>query len=119
MTTHKEKRARRRWGAEEKRALVNKWQESGLSARQFGLREGVPAANLLNWLSSEPSAAVPQRAAVKFTPVQVAPTRAAPEQSADRAVLELVLHGGARVRVLDGADARMVSELVLAVARGV
>lgn len=117
---HREKRTRRRWSTEDKRALVDRWQASGLSARQFGAREGVPPANLLKWRSSAAAVSAPRRAAVKFTPVQVGkpePPRAA-EQAAERAVVEFVLQGGARVRVLDGADARIMSELVLAVARG-
>ena len=93
---------------------------SGLSARQFGVREGVPPANLLKWRNASGAVTTPSRTAVKFTPVQVAkPERPrAPEQGAERAVVELVLQGGALVRVLEGADARIVSELVLAVARG-
>lgn len=118
MTAQMEKRKRKRWSAEEKRALLVRWRASGLSARQFAPREGVSPANLLRWRGS--AVATPQRGTVKFTPVQVVKTEStrAGEQTPPRAVLELVLHGSARVRVLDGADVRMVSELVLAVARG-
>jgi transposase-like protein len=117
MTAQVEKRKRKRWSAEEKRALLVRWRASGLSARQFAPREGVSPANLLRWRSS--AVATPERGAVKFTPVQVVKTESLrAEQTPTRAVLELVLHGGARVRVLDGADVRMISELVLAVARG-
>jgi transposase-like protein len=123
MTTHTEKRARHRWSADEKRTMVQKWQASGLSARKFGVREGISAANLLRWRDAHATAERPQRsrrATVKFAPVRVAKveTERAADDASSRAVLELVLHGGARVRVLEGADVRMVSELVLAVARG-
>ena len=121
MTAQAEKRKRKRWSAEEKRALLVRWRASGLSARQFAPREGVSPANLLRWRTSAvATVATPQRGTVKFTPVQVVKTESSrvAEQTPTRAVLELVLHGGARVRVLDGADVRMVSELVLAVARG-
>ena len=122
MTMHMEKKSRSRWSAEEKRALLQKWQASGLSARKFGVREGISAANLLRWRGSDAPLARPQRrprATVKFAPVTVAKTETSQrgDDASSRAVLEFVLHGGARVRVLEGADARMVSELVLAVAR--
>ncbi len=52
---------------------------------------------------------------VTFAPVHVEEAPVRHDETGARVQLELVL-GSARVRVFAGADARMVSELVLAVA---
>lgn len=121
MTTQAEKRTRRRWSAEQKRSLLREWEASGLSAYKFARAQDVPAANLLKWRSSASAPTQHQPRTVTFAPVQVesGSSKRSADPGHERAVLELILDGGARVRVLAGADARMVSELVLAVGRGV
>jgi len=122
MTGQREKRRRRRWSEEEKRTLVQRWKASGLSARDFAIQEGLSASNLSNWSSPRRSSAAregtrsnkPVRT-VTFAPVEVAKTPSQADDAGSRVQLELVV-GSARVLVFEGADARMVSELVLAVA---
>lgn len=122
MTTAAEKRKRRRWTGEQKRSLLQQWEASGLSAYKFARAQDVPAANLLKWRGSPSTSGGLRSRAVAFAPVQVANDSSKREADAvrrERAVLELILDGGTRLRVLDGADPRMVSELVLAVGRRV
>ena len=122
MTGQPEKRRRRRWDAEEKRRLVERWKASGLSARECAVQEGLPASNLSKWSKPRRDAATrrgktkPLRT-VTFASVQVPKKPSLHKEAGGHVQLELVL-GSARVRVFAGADARMVSELVLAVAGG-
>jgi transposase-like protein len=113
---------RRRWSDEEKRVLVQRWQSSGLSAREFGEREGVRFQYLWNWKSaqSKDACARKARAAITFAPVRVkdgAELVRAEVADAQRVALELALDGGVRIRVFSGADMRAVSELVNALSR--
>ena len=118
MTAQPEKRGRRRWNAAEKSALVQKWQTSGLSAREFGMREGVSAANLTRWRCAKDALKRSERAAMVFAPVHVTAANLEREARSGRAVLELVLQGDTRVRVLEGADSKVIGELIAALVRG-
>jgi transposase-like protein len=115
-------RHRRRWSDEEKRAFVQRWQSSGLSAREFGEREGVRFQYLWNWKSaqSKTGPARKARAAITFAPVRVKDNAAlvrAEIADTQRVAIELALDGGVRIRVFSGADIRAVSELVNALSQ--
>jgi transposase-like protein len=112
-------RRRRRRSAEEKRSLLESWRASGLSAREFCRREGVQKASLWRWrreLEVSESEARKSKASITFAPVHVASLR--PVSTTERVVAEVVVRE-MRVRVLDGADAAQVADLVKALLGGV
>jgi transposase-like protein len=120
MQQDKVVRRRRRWSAEEKEALLNAWRASGLSAREFSRREGLQKTSLWRW-SREPrqavSAARKQKASITFAPVHVANAASKLVASAERVVAEVLVRD-VRVRVLAGADATQVADLVKALTGG-
>ena len=101
---------------------MERWEASGLSAREFGIKEGFPSANLWSWKKRLAKAAAVRgtRESITFAPVHVkdrsALVRAEP-LDAQRVALELALDGGVRIRVFAGADMGAVSELVSALSR--
>lgn len=116
----KDVRRRGRWSEEEKRVLVARWQASGLSAREFGAREGILVGNLWNWKSLQAKAPRKSREAITFAPVRVkgeASVVRTDVLDASRIAMELAFESGVRLRVFSGADMRAVGELVDALSR--
>lgn len=111
---------RRRRSAAEKESLLKAWRSSGLSAREFSRREGLQKTSLWRW-SREPGLAVAEgrkpKALITFAPVHVANAASRPVVLAERVVAEVLVRD-LRVRVLAGADAAQVADLVKALSGG-
>jgi transposase-like protein len=119
MQKDRDVRERRRWSAEEKRELLERWKASGEPASEFARKEGLSPGNLWRWqrdgVEAEPEPAPRARAAITFAPVQVSRAGAAVvSNGVGRPWLEVVVHDGLRVRVLEGADMDAASRFVLA-----
>lgn len=117
MQAQSARRTRGRWSEDEKRGYVSRWEASGLTAREFGKREGVRPENLYRW-QRETAPAAPQapRPSVTFTPVKVS-TPVESERSSELAsglAIEVELPSGVRVRVYRGADIRAANEVLSA-----
>ena len=114
-------RRRRRRSPEEKDALLKAWRTSGLSAREFSRREGLQKTSLWRW-SREPRQAAPEarkpKASITFAPVHVANAASKPVTSAERVLAEVLVRD-LRVRVLAGAYAAQVANLVKALSGGI
>jgi transposase len=92
---------------------VERWQRSGLSAEEFGAREGLKPKQLGWWrwrLRSSPPASAPE---VQFLPVHVVDSSGPPAGSGT--TLEVALPNGRVIRVPSGFDAAML-ERVLSIA---
>jgi hypothetical protein len=118
----KQTRQRVRRSEDEKRGLLDAWKKSGLSARAFGVREGVKTSCLWRWKRAS-GAKVSAREAkprpsITFAPVQV--TKSAPRSSATSEIVqvEVVLGRDLRVRVFEGADIVQVGRLIHALIGG-
>ncbi len=93
---------------------VERWVDSGLTAREFAAEIGVNPSTLAHWrwrLSVEGSAQASVRAAPAFVEVVEAPgvVEAGPREAEP---LELVLPGGLRVRVPVNFDPSSLKRLV-------
>lgn len=82
--------ARRRWSAEEARAILKRLDAAGLGVREFAARHGLDAQRLYRWRA--------QLAAAGQTP---APAFVEINRSASAAI-EVVLRSGHVIRVRDG-----------------
>jgi transposase-like protein len=113
-------RRRRRRSPEEKDSLLKAWRASGLSAREFSRREGLQKTSLWRW-SREPRQVAPEarktKASITFAPVHVSSATSKPMTSTERVVAEVLVRD-VRVRVLAGADAAQVADLVKALSGG-
>jgi transposase-like protein len=114
-------RRRRRRSPDEKDSLLQAWRTSGLSAREFSRREGLQKTSLWRW-SREPRQTTPEarkpKASITFAPVHVANATSKLVTSTERVVAEVLVRD-VRVRVLAGADAAQVADLVKALSGGV
>ena len=100
--------ASRYWREEDARTVLTAWRASGLSAVEFGRRNGVSARRLLRWASVVGSGGVVERS-LSF--VELTNDGGAPP--ARRDALEIVV-GGAVVRVAGGFDPALLAEVVRA-----
>jgi transposase-like protein len=89
------------------REMLDRQRASGLSVAAFCRRHGVCAASLYAWKRRLRSVA----AAPPFVEAKVTGVPAAAEAAG---VIEVCLRGGRRLRVGRGFDARLLSELVVA-----
>ena len=100
--------------------MLQAWRASGLSAREFSRREGLQKTSLWRW-SREPRPSAPDarksKASITFAPVHVANAMSKPATSTERVVAEVLVRD-VRVRVLAGADAAQVADLVKALSGG-
>ena len=113
-------RRRRRRSTDEKASLLDAWRRSGLSAREFSRREGLQKTSLWRWsreLGQVASEVKKPKALIAFAPVHVANAVSKPVASAERVVAEVLVRD-VRVRVLAGADAVQVADLVKALTGG-
>jgi len=120
MQQDKTVRHRRRWSADEKRALLDAWQASGLSVWEFSRQKGLQKTCLWRWkrergLNKSTTDSKP-KTSVTFAPVHVTSVTK-PPSSTDRVVAEVMVRD-VRLRVIDGADAVQVARLVKALTGG-
>lgn len=91
-------------------ALVRQWETNGEPRRAFARRHGLTVSQFDYW-KREVRRAVTTNAAARFAPAQVVePGTELP----DRPSLELVLPGGERVRIREGASVNLVRTVVAA-----
>jgi hypothetical protein len=94
-------KAREKWAGH-----VRRWRASGLTTREFALREGVNAATL-SWWSSRLKTARREDAGTSISPLTfVEVTHAAPREP-----IEVVLSSGVRVRIPPDFDSGAVERL--------
>jgi transposase-like protein len=120
MQQDKPVRRRRHRSPEEKASLLDAWHASGLSAREFSRREGLQKTSLWRWSREPGQAATATRkpkASITFAPVHVASEASQPVALAERVMAEVLVRD-VRVRVLAGADAAEIADLVKALAGG-
>jgi transposase-like protein len=113
-------RRRRRRSTDEKASLLDAWRRSGLSAREFSRREGLQKTSLWRWSRELGQVAAELRKPkdlIAFAPVHVANAAPKPVASAERVVAEVLVRD-VRIRVLAGADAVQVADLVKALTGG-
>jgi hypothetical protein len=97
-----EQKAREKWAGH-----VRRWRASGLTARDFALREGVNAATL-RWWSSRLKTARREDAATSISPLTfVEVTHAVP-----RKPIEVLLSSGVRLRIPSDFDSVAVGRLL-------
>lgn len=95
---------RRRRGVEEQRREVEAWRASKLPAEVFAARRGFSPKSLFRW-----AALADERPRPQFVRLEVAPAR--------METAELFVEvGAARVRIVTGFDARLLREVVAALA---
>jgi hypothetical protein len=92
--------ARRRWGADEARQVLDMLDSSGLSAGEFAARTGVEAQRLHRWRRALGGAGAGTPAFVEITPV------------AGATCIEVVLRSGHVLRVRDGFGEEALRRLV-------
>jgi transposase len=98
---------------------IERWRESGLTAKEFAAEIGVNAATLMHWryrLAAEtrgaaPGTVGPKQEAVSFVEVKAAPAEIGPPDRAQSA-FEVVLASGAIVRVPPHFDAATLRRLL-------
>lgn len=95
----------RYWRAAEAAQVVEVWRQSGVSGAAFAREHGLSVRRLLRWRDRLARAEAPV-----FHPVRVVDPHE--PASAERAVLELEVRGGRRIRVPAGFDAELLEELV-------
>lgn len=108
---------------------VQRWKDSGLSAKEYAAETGLNATTLANWhwKLSQPAAAatvdvvepaskgrMAQVPAQALSPARFVELRA-PASDVEAAPLEIVMNGGVRVRVPAGFDEATLIRLVRAV----
>jgi transposase len=99
---------RRRWSAEQKRAIVNEIAAGG-SVSEVARRHGVHASQLFRWrrdLLEERDRGVqaPPSATPAFLPVRLPPPRAETSSPAGSGAIEIAIAGGRTVRVRSDVD---------------
>jgi transposase-like protein len=108
----------------QRRELVTRWEQSGLSMAEFCRREGMPYWQLLSWRKRiaqlDESASGFAELVVKASADECEEQRgtSVEEENATaashRALLEIALPGGACVRVFGGVDAVLLRDAVQA-----
>jgi hypothetical protein len=107
---------------DEKCRLLDSWKKSGVSARAFGIREGVRPTCLWRWKRAAAESALAREAkpqqSISFAPVHV--TKSAPPSLTkfERVQAEVVLGRDLSVRVFEGADVSQVCRLIHALTKG-
>ena len=115
---------------------VERWKDSGLTAKEFAAETGINASSLNCWSwklraeerkerdvpddvgAASVGAAMHSPAAFLELPVMKVPQRPAPKQPETPAMLELLLAGDVRVRVPAGFDEATLKRVVRALGSG-
>lgn len=122
MQQAKEARRRRVFTDAERRALLEAWERSGLSAVEFSLREGVKKSCLWRWKRRQATQrevpAMKRKASITFAPVQVRKAEPEARRSASGVLLEVLVGRELCVRVYAGADVTEACRFVHALSRG-
>ena len=100
---------------------VDRWHRSGLSAREFGAREGINPKRLVWWrwhlrTMNPRSLPDPSEPEVQFLPVRIVDSLSPPGSVG--ATLEVVLPNGRVVRVPPGFDAAGLDRVLEVASRG-
>jgi len=103
---------------------IERWRESGLSAKEFAAEIGVNAGTLMHWKyrlaaearDAERPAVKPKQESVSFVEVKAA-TPVAPANSATESSFEVVVASGAIVRVPPHFDAAALRRLLDVIAK--
>jgi len=110
---------RRRWREEHARVVVDAWQESDLTMREFAGRHGLPQKRLERWSCKlRKKAKARSEAPLQFLPVEVTSSATAAFIAGDRRgvdAMELALPTGIRVTVSSGFDVNALKRLLGAV----
>jgi transposase len=101
------------------RRRVESWKRSGQSAAEYAARHGIGAHQLYCWswrLRKETASPQGARARKKLQPVQFLPVKVAPGPIATTEPrvrgAELMLAGGAVLRVVEGSDPAWAAQLI-------
>jgi transposase len=119
---------RRAWRTEQKREIVAESLGAGLTAAEVARKHGISTGQLYTWrrqLLSGPTAVI-TRAEPRFAQVELAPVPPAPEAGPESAaatprmegLIEIVLPGGASVRVDAQVDGRALRRVLSALQGG-
>lgn len=102
---------RQRWSEQHARMVVGAWKNSGLSAREFGARHGMPKKRLESWSSKLGKRDKAAANALQFVPVDVVPA-AGGFTHAGPGLMELVLPRGIRLTLSSDFDAPALKRLL-------
>jgi len=103
---------RRRRSADERSVVVERWQQSGLTASDFAAQEGLNASSLYLWRKQLKAAASDGEAGERkqvFSELRLSAASAQPSH------VEVVARNGRVVRVHGGIDARTLQQVLAAV----
>jgi transposase len=108
---------RRRWSAEQKRAIVNEIAALGGSVSEAARRHGVHTSLLFRWrrdLRAERSnsAQVSPAATPQFLPIRLPPPRAETSSPARGGAIEIAIAGGRTVRVGSDVDTAALMRII-------
>jgi transposase len=102
---------RRRWSSAEKERLVAASLEPGAVVSALAREAGLHPSQLYKWRRH---LCAQQRAASRFTPVQIIAEPAVPGVPTPVGMIEIELAGGTRLRITGAADAATVTAAVVA-----
>lgn len=106
-----------RWRAEQARAVMTAWRESGLSRRAFAEREGLKVARLDYWagrlrdLDRRSGIEADERERSAFVPVQIV-EHGAHLPGGGPSCVEIVLPSGTQLRLPEGCSPRRLGQLL-------
>jgi transposase len=108
---------RRRWSRAEKERIVAAALEPGAVASEVARAAGIHASQLFRWRQQ---LCARTQVPATFTPVSITsePTAPLPAPSERLGTIEIELAGGGRMRISGPVEARTVSALLKALARG-
>jgi len=110
---------RRRWSAEQKRAIVNEIATAGGSVSEVARRHGVHTSLLFRWrrdlwTERDDGAQVSPAAAPKFLPVGLPPPCAETSSPTRRGAIEIAIAGGRTVCVDSDVDTAALIRVIAA-----
>lgn len=105
----------RRPGPDEWMQLLEKYEQSGLTQKEFAAQENLSLSTLQYWLykRSKSHSKIDVNSSPRFLPIEVVASPALKAQ-ADGEVIEAQLRCGARLRFVVGTDTRYLAELFAA-----
>ena len=106
-----QKKVRRSWSPEEKAKVLGRFRTSGLSREAFARKEGISPSVVGNWLRKQTTEAV------RGSKSGIVPVEVKRDDSCDPGYLEIVVHGGRRIRVEQGFDEELLQHLIATLER--